>query len=97
MCREEGAIGTCDIREEKNENKTRCDLHKVPSEGTQIQQRRVIWLLFSNHRDRRSVILVSLVLNQTMPLEMSLQTPKRKESSEQAVQQQEIVTVSDAR
>lgn len=82
---------------EQNENKTRCDLYKVPSEGTRIQQRRVIWLLFSNHRDRRSVILVSLVLNQAMPVEMSLWTPKRKESSEEAVQRQEIVMVSDAR
>lgn len=59
-------------KKKKNGNKTRCDLHKVPSEGTQIQQRKVIWLLLSNHRDRRSMVLVSLVLNQAMPLEMSL-------------------------
>lgn len=98
VCREEGTIATRDIRENKmKKKKTGCDLRKVLSEGTRIQQRRVIWLLFSNHRDRRSVILVSLVLNGAMPLEMSLWTPKRKESSEEVVQRQETVMVSDAR
>lgn len=43
------------------------------------------------------MILVSLVLNQAVPGEMSLRTPKRKESSEEAAERQEIVMVSDAR
>lgn len=96
MCREEGTIVTRDIRE--NKMKTKPDMTSIKC--LQKERRHSKEGLFgycSAITDRRAVILVSLVLNQAVPGEMSLRTPKRKESSEEAAERQEIVMVSDAR
>lgn len=72
VCREEGTIATRDIRENKMKTKPDVTSVKCLQKGRGYSKEGLFDYCLAIIRDRRSVILVSLVLNGAMPLEMSL-------------------------